>query len=237
MTVTVPQNRRPVRVQHVDPVVIAIGGATVRRAISDYFEDPDGGRLSWLAQWEEGDPAKQYRQEFWHVTSKKGTNLLAMESLFEYPTAVAPWGTGAPWKVPAGTDFVWRNGSPVVRTTGTLLSEATATWDATKAKRVKLSIRSATALAPTVGAPSRVLLGTDADVAWIEGDQRNILNFLPGDVPGSRTAYVEVWDQGGLFASDLFRCRVGQWTSRHDGPHVNPVHRRGQATTLGASVH
>ncbi len=208
MTVTVPMNRRPVRVQHVDPVAIAIGGATVRRPISDYFSDPDGGRLSWLAQWEEGDPAKQWRQEFWHVTSKTGSNLLAMESLFEYPTAVAPWGTGAPWKVPAGTDFVWRNGTPVVRTTDTLLSAATATWDAAT-KRVKLSIRSATALAPTVGAPSRVQLGIDADVAWIEGDQRNVLNFLPGDVPGSRTAYVEVWDHGGLFASDLFPVALG----------------------------
>ena len=208
MTVTVPMNRRPVRVQHVDPVAIAIGGATVRRPISDYFSDPDGGRLSWLAQWEEGDPAKQWRQEFWHVTSKTGSNLLAMESLFEYPTAVAPWGTGAPWKVPAGTDFVWRNDSPVVRTTGTLLSEATATWDATE-KRVNLSIRSATALTPTVGAPSRVQLGIDADVAWIEGDQQNEMNFLPGDVPGSRTAYVEVWDHGGLFASDLFPVALG----------------------------
>ena len=210
MTVTATQNRRPDRIYHVDPVAVAIGGATVRRAISDYFSDPDGRAtgLSWLAQWEEGDPAKQYRQEFWHVTSKTGTNLLAMESLFEYPTDAAPWGTGAPWKVPAGTDFVWRNGSPVVRTTDTLLSEAIATWDAT-AQRVKLSIRSATALAPIVGAPSRVLLGIDADVAWIEGDQRNILNFLPGDVPGSRTAYVKVWDQGGLFASDLFPVALG----------------------------
>ncbi len=221
MTVTVPRNRRPVRVQHVAPVAIAIGGATIRREISDYFSDPDGGRLSWLAQWEEGDPAKQYRQEFWHVTSKTGTNLLAMESLFEYPKDVAPWGTGAPWKVPAGTVFTWRNGSPVVRTTGTLLSEATATWDAT-AKRVKLSIRSATALVPIVGAPSRVLLGMDADVAWIEGDQRNILNFLPGDVPGSRTAYVEVWDQGGLFASDLFPVALGN----------GPVGRRDRRISL-----
>ncbi len=191
MTVTVPMNRRPVRVQHVDPVAIAIGGATVRRPISDYFSDPDGGRLSWLAQWEEGDPAKQWRQEFWHVTSKTGSNLLAMESLFEYPTAVAPWGTGAPWKVPAGTDFVWRNDSPVVRTTGTLLSEATATWDALQ-KIVILDIRTATALPSiVVGPPSRVLLGIDADVAWIEGDQTSDMNFLPGDVhpaPGRLTS-------------------------------------------------
>ena len=110
MTVTVPMNRRPVRVRHVDPVAVAIGGATVLRPIPSYFSDPDGGRLSWLAQWEEGDPAKQWRQEFWHVTTKGGSNLLQVQSLFRYPTAVPPWGTGAPWKVPAGTDFVWRNG-------------------------------------------------------------------------------------------------------------------------------
>ena len=217
MTVTVPMNRRPVRVRHVDPVAVAIGGATVLRPIPSYFSDPDGGRLSWLAQWEEGDPAKQWRQEFWHVFNKGGSNLLQVQSLFRYPTAVPPWGTGAPWKVPAGTDFVWRNGREggsigtpgLSRTAGTLLSEATAVWHSLQ-KIVILDIRTTAALPSiVVSSPSRVLLGIDADVAWIEGDQTSDMNFLPGGAPGSRTAYVEVWDQGGLFASDLFPVALG----------------------------
>ena len=89
------------------------------------------------------------------------------------------------------------------------MSEATAVWHALQ-KIVILDIRTATALPSiVVGPPSRVLLGIDADVAWIEGDQTSDMNFLPGGAPGSRTAYVEVWDQGGLFASDLFPVALG----------------------------
>ena len=214
MRVTVPPNRRPLRTSHVASVALALAGQPVTRDIAASFRDPDGGVLSWLVQWEEGDPAHQYRQEFWEVVSQTGTNLLALRSHFPYPVNTPPWGSGSAWLMPAGTPFVLRTARgtdpAIVRTTGTALSSATASWDATT-RRVHLGLRTAAALdTAALAPPSRLLLGADPDVAWVEGDQRDVINFLPGGAPGGRTAYVKVWDAGGLFASDLFNVALGR---------------------------
>ena len=231
--VTVPPNRRPVRNAHVEPVALNLGGPTVTRDIADAFTDPDGGTLSWLVQYEEGDPALQFMQEFWHVVSKQGSNLLNLESLFAYPGTTPPWSaTLRPWVIPAGTDFVFKNGSPSVLTRGTLLSTATVRWDS-GAGRVKVAIRTTDALpAAAISPPSRLLLGPDADVAWVEGDQTDtgLVNFLPGASPGSRTGYIEVWDAGSLFASDLFNIALGQ------RPTAKPVPAQTLFTGAGVTI-
>ena len=231
--VTVPPNRRPVRVAHVEPVALNLGGATVTRDIADAFSDPDGGTLSWLVQFEEGDPALQFKQEFWHVVTKQGSNLLNLESLFQYPGTTPPWGaTGTPWVIPAGTDFAFRNGSPSVLTRGTLLSTATVRWDA-GAGRVMVAIRTTDALpAAAIAPPSRLLLGPQADVTWVEGDQTHdgLVNFIPGESPGSRTGYIKVWDAGGLFASDLFNIALGR------GPVAAPIPDQTMFTGAGVTI-
>ena len=231
--VTVPPNRRPVRVAHVEPVALNLGGPTVTRDIADAFTDPDGGTLSWLVQYEEGDPGLQFMQEFWHVVSKQGSNLLNLESLFAYPGTTPPWSaTLRPWVIPAGTDFAFRNGTPSVLTRGTLLSTATVRWDS-GAGRVKVAIRTTDALpAAAISPPSRLLLGPDADVAWVEGDQTDtgLVNFLPGASPGSRTGYIEVWDAGSLFASDLFNIALGQ------RPTAKPVPAQTLFTGAGVTI-
>ena len=189
--VTVPPNRRPVRVAHVEPVALNLGGPTVTRDIADAFTDPDGGTLSWLVQYEEGDPALQFMQEFWHVVSKQGSNLLNLESLFAYPGTTPPWSaTLRPWVIPAGTDFAFRNGTPSVLTRGTLLSTATVRWDS-GAGRVKVAIRTTDALpAAAISPPSRLLLGPDADVAWVEGDQTDTGS---GELPTRRVSGLTYW--------------------------------------------
>ena len=184
-------------------------------------------------QYEEGDPALQFMQEFWHVTTKQGSNLLNLESLFAYPGTTPPWSaTERPWVIPAGTDFAFRNGSPSVLTRGTLLSTATVRWDS-GAGRVKVAIRTTDALpAAAISPPSRLLLGPQADVAWVEGDQTDtgLVNFLPGASPGSRTGYIEVWDAGGLFASDLFNVALGQ------RPVAKPVPDQTLFTGAGVTI-
>ena len=231
--VTVPPNRRPVRVAHVEPVALNLGGATVTRDIADAFSDPDGGTLSWLVQFEEGDPALQFMQEFWHVVTKQGSNLLNLESLFQYPGTTPPWGaTGTPWVIPAGTDFAFRNGSPSVLTRGTLLSTATVRWDS-GAGRVMVAIRTTDALpAAAIAPPSRLLLGPEADTCWAEGDQTHdgLVNFIPGESPGSRTGYIKVWDAGGLFASDLFNIALGR------GPVAAPIPDQTFFTGAGVTI-
>ena len=215
--VTVPANRRPIRTKHVDPVALSIGGLVVLRQISDSFSDPDGGQLRWLAQWEEGDTTHQYRQEFWTVYRSQGTNLLYCNSHFQYPPGSnAPWGSGNAWIMPAGTDITLRTATTVDTATATSYrltahSAATARWNGT-VRRVYLDIRTSTAIPAGLAPPSRVLLGTDADKAWIEGDMQAPMNFIPGDSYGSRTAYVKVWDLGTppLFASDLFQVALGR---------------------------
>ena len=217
MHVTVPANRRPIRTQHVNPVALSIGGLVVLREITDSFSDPDGGQLRWLAQWEEGDKTHQYRQEFWTVDRSQGTNLLYCVSHFQYPPgAIAPWKSGNAWIMPAGTDITLRTATTVDTATATSYrltaqSAATARWNGTT-RRVEIDLRTSTAIPAGLAPPSRVLLGTDADKAWIEGDMQSPMNFIPGDSYGSRTAYVKVWDFGTppLFSSDLFQVALGQ---------------------------
>ena len=215
--VTVPANRRPIRTKHVDPVALSILGGTVRREISDSFSDPDGGQLRWLAQWEEGDTTHQYRQEFWSVDRSQGTNLLYCNSHFQYPPgSIAPWKSGNAWIMPAGTDITLRTATTVDTATAisyrlTAQSASTARWNGTT-RRVEIDLRTSTAIPAGLAPPSRVLLGTDADKAWIEGDMQSPMNFIPGDSYGSRTAYVKVFDLGTppLFSSDLFQVALGR---------------------------
>ena len=91
LLITVPANRRPIVRQAFGPLALAIGGQPEILRIADYFSDPDGAVLTYLSQWEEGNPATQYRQEFWHVTQKTGSNQLSMESSVCIPT----WHKGA----------------------------------------------------------------------------------------------------------------------------------------------
>ena len=215
--VTVPANRRPIRKQHIPPVALSIGGLVVLRHISDSFSDPDGGQLRWLAQWEEGDTTHQYRQEFWTVDRTQGTNLLYCNSHFQYPPgSIAPWKSGNAWIMPAGTDITLRTATTVDTATAisyrlTAHSAATARWNGTT-RRVEIDLRTSTAIPVGLAPPSRVLLGTDADKAWIEGDMQSPINFIPGDSYGSRTAYVKVFDLGTppLFSSDLFQVALGR---------------------------
>ena len=219
MQVLVPRNRRPARTRHVPAQALEVGGPARTVDLAQSFSDPDGGALGWLFQYEQGDPAHQYRQEVWFVASQTGSNLLALESHFAYPPGSdAPWGAGSAWTVPAGTGYVLRTARgtdpAITRTSGTLLSAATATWDAT-ARKVNLSIRTASSLALTpLAAPSRLLLGVDLDVAWAEGSsgagEGLQLNLLPGDSPGRRAGYVEVYDTRGQIASDIFAVSLGR---------------------------
>ena len=215
--VTVPANRRPIRKQHIPPVALSIGGLVVLRHISDSFSDPDGGQLRWLAQWEEGDTTHQYRQEFWTVDRTQGSNLLYCNSHFQYPPgSIAPWKSGNAWIMPAGTDITLRTATVTDTATATSYrltahSAATARWNGTT-RRVEIDLRTSTAIPAGLAPPSRVLLGTDADKAWIEGDMQSPINFIPGDSYGSRTAYVKVFDLGTppLFSSDLFQVALGR---------------------------
>ena len=215
--VTVPANRRPIRKQHIPPVALSIGGLVVLRHISDSFSDPDGGQLRWLAQWEEGDTTHQYRQEFWTVDRTQGSNLLYCNSHFQYPPgSIAPWKSGNAWIMPAGTDITLRTATTVDTATAisyrlTAQSASTARWNGTT-RRVEIDLRTSTAIPAGLAPPSRVLLGTDADKAWIEGDMQSPMNFIPGDSYGSRTAYVKVFDLGTppLFSSDLFQVALGR---------------------------
>ena len=221
MRITVSANRRPIVAKIIPHQAITVGGNPVVLNIDDYFSDPDAGNvLSWLAQFEEGDPAHQYRQEFWSVTAKTGSNQLTLESLYAYPPGASePWGSsGTPWSVPAGTSFVFRSAfatDPAIRLfRGTLLSTAVASWDGT-ARRVNLTIRTAETLpAGSISPPSRLIFG-DA-VVWAEGDHMN-LNLIPGDVLGTRNLYVSAFDNVGLFASQIFP------TTLHHGPEAIAV--------------
>ena len=221
MRITVSANRRPIVSKIIPHLALTFGGAPLVLDIDDYFSDPDAGNvLSWLAQFEEGDPAHQYRQEFWSVTAKTGSNQLTLSSLYRYPPGSdAPWGSsGTPWSVPAGTSFTFRSAfatDPAIRLfRGTLLSTAVASWDGT-ARRVLLTLRSAETLpVGNISPPSRLIFG-DA-VVWAEGDHMN-LNLIPGDILGTRNLYVSAFDNVGLFASQIFA------TTLHHGPEAIAV--------------
>ena len=106
--VTVPPNRRPIVTDHIQPLALAVGGPDVTVPLDSYFRDPDtGAALAYTVQWEEGDPAHQYRQEVWYPHTTSGSSGLTMDSAFAYPPGSGPpWGAGSPWVVPAGTPFV-----------------------------------------------------------------------------------------------------------------------------------
>ena len=219
MRITVSANRRPIVSKIIPHLALTFGGAPLVLDIDDYFSDPDAGNvLSWLAQFEEGDPAHQYRQEFWSVTAKTGSNQLTLESLYRYPPGSdAPWGSGSAWSADAGTNFSFRSAfgtDPLSIFRGTLLSAAVASWDSS-ARRVNLTLRSAETL-PTgsISPPSRVIFG-DA-VVWAEGDHMN-LNLIPGDILGTRNLYVSAFDNVGLFASQIFPVTL------HHGPEAIAV--------------
>ena len=220
MRITVSANRRPIVSKIIPHQAITVGGNPVVLNIDDYFSDPDAGNvLSWLVQFEEGDPAHQYRQEFWSVTAKTGSNQLTLESLYRYPPGSdAPWGSGTAWSAPAGTSFTFRSAfgtDPLVSIfRGSTLSTAVASWDGT-ARRVLLTLRSAETLpAGSISPPSRVIFG-DA-VVWAEGDHMN-LNLIPGDILGTRNLYVSAFDNLGLFASQIFPVTL------HHAPTPTPV--------------
>ena len=220
MRITVSANRRPIVSKIIPHQAITVGGNPVVLDIDDYFSDPDAGNvLSWLVQFEVGNPLVQFSQEFWSVTAKTGSNQLTLESLYSYPPGSdAPWGSGTAWSVPAGTSFTFRSAfatDPAIRLfRGTLLSTAVASWDGT-ARRVLLTLRSAETLpVGNISPPSRLIFG-DA-VVWAEGDHMN-LNLIPGDILGTRNLYVSAFDNVGLFASQIFA------TTLHHGPEAIAV--------------
>ena len=220
MRITVSANRRPVVSKQIAHQAITVGGNPILLDIDDYFSDPDAGNvLSWLVQFEVGNPLVQFSQEFWSVTAKTGSNQLTLESLYSYPPGSdAPWGSGTAWSAPAGTSFTFRSAfgtDPLVSIfRGTLLSTAIASWDGT-ARRVNLTIRTAETLpAGNISPPSRLIFG-DA-VVWAEGDHMN-LNLIPGDTLGTRNLYVSAFDNQGLFASQIFA------TTLHHAPTPIPV--------------
>ena len=214
MYVTVPVNRRPVRIGHVDAVALEVGGQTVSRRLADYFQDPDAGALTHLVQWEEGDATRQYAREFWHVGTVVGTNLLRLRSLYTYPVQQTspPWGSGQAWVVPPGEPLAIRqSGGTVIRST-VLSSPAPASWVApssTVGGYVAVAIRTSTDISGSEA--GRLLFGSGADVGWIAPlltvdtvGAAPSLDWMPGGSKGARTAYVRVWDAGGLDTSDLF---------------------------------
>ena len=235
MLVTIPPDRPPVVAKHFAALALATDDSRVNNAsqtvqydLNDYFYDPDKAPLEYLVQWEEGDATKQYLREFWHVTGKIGTNLLNLESLFKYPVASprqaaldklagtsAPWGAGSPWTVPAGTKLTLStaysgSNDQIATFHYSLLSAATATWDAT-ARRVNLSVRTKeTLLVSALSPPSRLQFGDNIALCWPEGTGMDLNLRSPSNAIGSRTLYILVYDPGGQTVEQFLIISTGR---------------------------
>ena len=230
--VRVPANRRPIVSDHIQPLALAEGGPDLVVPLDRYFSDPDtGAALAYLVQYEEGNPAHQYRQEVWYPHTTSGSSGLTMDSAFAYPPGSGPpWGSGSPWVVPGGTDFVQMGtyGGALTTTRRTTHGARNAVWNATT-RKVELANVVFTTPNPA-GASStavRGLFGTAADVAWpaVAGQ---VLRLAPGQSPGHRTLYIEAYDAGGLAASQLATISLGR------GPEV--VAMPAQAMFTGADA-
>ena len=212
VNVTVPANQRPIIDQHIPGLAVALAGQPITVPLDAYFTDPDGTALAYLIQFEQGDPTKQYEQELWYPHTQSGSSQLAMDSEFAYPPgSVAPWGTGTPWIVPAGTDFTMRGTYGGTLTTHRLTTRASAnaTWH-TGTRKVRLTLTFTTAL-PTGPSTTHLLalLGKGADVCW-SAVAGQTLTLAPGESPGHRTLYIEAYDAGGLAASQFAVITLGR---------------------------
>ena len=219
VNVTVPANQRPIIDQHIPGLAVALDGQPITVPLDAYFTDPDGTALAYLIQFEQGDPTKQYEQEIWYPHTQSGSSQLAMDSEFAYPPgSVAPWGTGTPWIVPAGTDFTMRGTYAGTLTTHRLTTRASAnaTWH-TGTRKVRLTLTFTTAL-PTGPSTTHLLalLGKGADVCWSDVAGQT-LTLAPGESPGHRTLYIEAYDAGGLAASQFAVITLGR------APSVTPI--------------
>ena len=212
--VTVPANRRPIVADHIQPLALAVGGPDVTVSLERYFRDPDtGAALAYTVQFEEGDPAHQYRQEVWYPHTTSGSSGLTMDSAFAYPPGSGPpWGAGSPWVVPAGTPFVQMGTYAGVLTATRRVTHGarTAAWNAGSRKVVLTNVVFTTPNpAGASSTPVRGLYGATADVAWpaVAGQ---VLTLAPGASPGHRTLYIEAYDAGGLAASQLAVISLGR---------------------------
>ena len=215
--VTVPANQRPINVDHLQSQGVALGGQPTTVQLDDFFRDPDGTALGYTVQWEEGDPASQFRQEIWYPHTTSGSSGLTMDSAFPYPPGSGPpWGSGSPWVIPHGTPFVQMGTyGGVMRTTRrTTHGAKTARWNQrSRVVRFTNVIFSDNNPAGASSTDVRGLFGPKADVAWpsVAGQ---VLSLAPGESPGHRTLYVEAWDVAGLAASQFAVVSLGRPPAR-----------------------